>query len=406
MVLRHGRVVAEGWWWPYRPTDARQIYSMSKSFTATALGFAVAEGRLALTDTVVDHFPDLAPAAGPRARTITVEHLARMATGHHADTFPVMQQGDLTEPVRSFLGLDTESPPGSPFAYNNGATYTLAAVLQARTGQSLTKYLQPRLFDPLGIAPPFWDDRGGARRSGSPDCISLPRTWPASGSCTSGEGRWEGREVLPAGWVAEASRVLTPNPGEPVPDWQQGYGYQFWRSRHGYRADGAFGQFCLIMPEQDVVVVITSDTEVMQPLLDLVWTHLLPAFSGPGNDDHLARRLADLALAVAGGGTYLGDDWVTARGVEPVTDGSGWSLTLVDGEQTLVVDCGDGQWQRAVVPARRPRTVVEAQGRWPDPDTFVADLVLMQTPHRITITFHPGTGRSAPLAYVRSALRR
>ena len=84
-------------------------------------------GSAALTDTVVDHFPDLAPAAGPSARTITVEHLARMATGHHADTFAAMQQEDPAEPVRAFLGLEPESPPGSVFAYNNGATYTLAA---------------------------------------------------------------------------------------------------------------------------------------------------------------------------------------------------------------------------------------------------------------------------------------
>jgi len=398
MLLRHGRVVAEGWWAPHRPTDARQIYSVSKSFTATALGLALAEDRLALTDTVIDHFPHLASAAGPVARTITVEHLARMATGHHDDTLPALQQGDPAEPVRSFLGVEPESPPGSVFAYNNGATYTLAAILQERTGQSLTGYLQPRLFDPLGIAEPFWDTMGGPRQIGFSSLHLVTEDMARFALLYAQDGQWQGRAVLPPGWVAEATRARTPNPGaDPAPDWQQGYGYQFWRSRHGYRADGAFGQFCLVLPEHDAVVVITSETETTQPLLDAVWEHLLPAFASPGgDDDELAERLAALALPAEGSGTYPADDWATARAVTPVADGSGWSLTLGDADHTLVIGCGDGQWQRTVAPAGPGRVlVVEAQGRWPDPDTFLAELVLVQCPHRLTVTFHPSTGRSA-----------
>ena len=397
MVLRNWRVVAEGWWAPHRPTDARQLYSVSKSFTATALGLALAEDRLALTDLVVDHFPDLASVAGPVARTITVEHLARMATGHHDDTLPAMQQGDGAEPVRSFLGVEPASPPGSVFAYNNGATYTLAAILQERTGQSLTGYLQPRLFDPLGITPPFWDTMGGPRQVGFSGLHLTTEDVARLGLLYARAGQWQGQAVLAPRWVAEATSALTPNPGEPVPDWQQGYGYQFWRSRHGYRADGAFGQFCLVLPEQDAVVTITSETELMQPLLDLVWGHLLPALSGRGgSDDQLAERLATAALPVEGAGPYSGDEWTTARSVTPAVDGSGWSLTLTDGDQVLVIGCGDGQWQRTAVPVGTDRVLlVEAQGRWPDPDTFVAELVLVQCPHRMTVTFQPGTGRSA-----------
>ena len=396
MVLRHGRVVAEGWAAPHRATDARQLYSLSKSFTATALGLAVAEGRLALTDTVVDHFPDLAAAAGPKARSITVEHLARMATGHHADTFAAIWQQDPAEPVRAFLNLEPESPPGSVFAYNNGASYTLAAILQTCTGQSLTDYLQPRLFDPLDIAPPFWESGGGPRQIGFAGLHLATEDVARFGLLYAQDGLWGGRPLLPPDWVAAASRALTPNPAEPEPDWQQGYGYQFWRSRHGYRADGAFGQFCLVLPEQDAVVVITSETEVMQPLLDAVWAHLLPAFAGSGgDDDRLAERLAGFALPVDGAGTYAADDWVVAHAVEPAGEGTGWSLTLTDAGQTLVVDCGDRHWQRTAVPVGADRAlVVEAQGQWPDPHTFVVELVLVQSPHRMTVIFHPETGQS------------
>ena len=400
MVLRHGRVIAEGWWAPHRPTDARQLYSVSKSFTATALGLAVAEDRLALSDKVVDHFPELASVAGPRTRTITIDHLARMATGHHVDTLPAMTHGsDRAEPVHTFLRLEPESPPGSVFAYNNGATYTLGAILQARTGQSLTGYLQPRLFDPLGIAPPFWDTMGGPREIGFAGLHLTTEDVARFGLLYAQDGQWQGQPLLAPDFVATATRALTPNAGEPVVDWQQGYGYQFWRSRHGYRADGAFGQFCLVLPEQDAVVVITSETEIMQPLLDAVWAHLLPAFAGPGGDDGaMAERLAALTLPVEGQGTYPADDWMTARTVTAAPGGSSWSLTLADADQTLVIDCGDGRWQRTAAPAGADRVlVVEAQGRWPDPDTFVAELVLVQSAHRFTVTLHPSTGQSVTL---------
>ena len=307
MILRRGRVVAEGWWAPYRPDDVHLLYSISKSFTATALGFALAEGRFSLHDTVVQHFADLDPGPSrPRARAITIEHLARMATGHREDILDTMMELDPAEPVRGFLRIEPESEPGSVFAYNNGATYVLGAIVQKRTSQSLTEYLQPRLFDPLDIPPPYWDTLGGSRQIGYSGLHLTTEQLARFGQLYLQQGSWAGSAVLPPGWVADATRVLTANPGEPEPDWRRGYGYQFWRSRHGYRGDGAYGQFCLVLPEQNAVVVTTGDTEMMQAVLDAVWTHLLPAFDNPsalGDDGRLAARLASLALPVDGGGT-------------------------------------------------------------------------------------------------------
>ena len=290
MICRYGRVVAEGWWAPYQPDDMHLLYSISKSFTATALGFAVAEGRLGLSDAAVDHLGELAEAAtDPRVRAITVDHLARMATGHAEDTLERIDALDPDEPVRGFLRLPPESEPGSVFAYNNGATYVLAAILQRCTGESLTGYLQPRLFDPLGIAPPHWDTLGGPRQVGFSG-LHLPTEAIARfAELYRRDGRWRGRQVLPAGWAAQATRAHTANPAEPNPDWRRGYGYQFWRSLHGYRADGAYGQFGLVLPEQEAVVVTTAETENMQGLLDAVWTHLVPAF---GTSRHRSRRRA------------------------------------------------------------------------------------------------------------------
>jgi CubicO group peptidase (beta-lactamase class C family) len=398
MIVRRGRVVAEGWWAPYRPDDVHLLYSVSKSFTSTALGFAVAEGRISLGDTVVQHFPDLDPGpSGSRARTITVEQLARMATGHHQDILDAMVRLDPAEPVLGFLRIEPESPPGSVFAYNNGASYVLGAIVQERTGESLTSYLQPRLFDPLGIPPPHWDTVGGRRQMGYSGLHLTTEQLARFGQLYLQDGDWMGSPVLPAGWVAEATRAHTANPGEPEPDWRRGYGYQFWRGRHGYRADGAYGQFCLVLPEQDAVVVTTSETETMQAVLDAVWEHLVPAFDGPStaaDDDRLATRLASLTLAGDGAGTLPGDDWVTARGV--AEDSPGWTLTVDAAEDRLLIGCGDGQWRRTAAPVRNGGVLaVEAQGRWSDPETFTAELVFVQTPHRMTVTFTPRTGRSS-----------
>jgi CubicO group peptidase (beta-lactamase class C family) len=397
MIIRHGRVIAEGWWAPYRPDDVHLLYSVSKSFTSTALGFALTGGRLSLDDTVVQHFPDLDPGpSGPGARTITIEHLARMATGHRQDILDAMMRRNEAEPVRGFLSLEPEAAPGSVFAYNNGATYVLAAILQERTGQSLTDYLQPRLFDPLGIAPPHWDTVGGHRQMGYSGLHLTTEQLARFGLLYLQQGDWGGRRLLSPGWVAEATRVHTASEGEPEPDWRRGYGYQFWRSRHGYRADGAFGQFALVLPEQDAVVVTTGETETMQAILDAVWAHLIPAFAGPtaGDDERLAARLTALALPVEGAGTYPGDNWVAAHGLTEQPDG--WALTVTGPDQRLVVGCGDRRWQRTSVPVGGGLALtVEAQGRWTDPETFTAELVFVHTPHRMTVTFTPRTGSSS-----------
>jgi CubicO group peptidase (beta-lactamase class C family) len=397
MIVRHGRVIAEGWWSPYRPDDMHLLYSVSKSFTSTALGFAVAEGLLSLNDTVVQHFPaqDPGPSA-PRARAITIEHLARMATGHHQDVLDAMVLRDPDEPVGGFLGIEPESEPGSVFAYNNGATYTLGAILQERTGSSLTGYLQPRLFNPLGISPPHWDTLR-ERQMGYSGLHLTTEQLARFGLLYLQQGSWAGSPVLPPGWVAEATRLQTPTPGEPEPDWRRGYGYQFWQSKHGYRCDGAYGQFCLVLPEQDAVVVTTGETETMQAILDAVWAYLVPAFDTPStadDDKRLADRLTSLALPAEGAAINPADTWVTAAQVSEQSDG--WILTVDTADHRLEISCGDREWRRTSVPVGQGRgLVVEARGRWADPETFAAELIFVHTPHRMSVSCTPRTGSSA-----------
>ena len=259
MVVRHGQVIAEGWWAPYGADRRHFLYSLSKSFTSTAAGLARAEGLLDLDDPVVKHFPEFeADITDPRSRAIRVRHVAAMASGHNRDMRAEALDRDPDEPVRGFLLIPPDQEPGTLFEYSQPCTYTLASIVQRNSGLPLTEYLRPRLFDPLGIGPVGWQTWPPGRQQGFSGLFARTEDVAKLGLLYLQGGRWDGRQLLPADWVAQATSQQVANPDRENPDWRQGYGFQFWMSRHGYRGDGAFGQFCVVLPEQDTVVAITA----------------------------------------------------------------------------------------------------------------------------------------------------
>jgi CubicO group peptidase (beta-lactamase class C family) len=265
MVLRHGHVVAEGWWAPHTSERTRLLYSISKSFTSTALAFALDEGLVDLDDTVVSHFQELADEiTDPHTRSLTLRHLASMASGHGREMWPEALARDPDEPVRGFLLVPPEEAPGRLFAYSQPCTYALAAVIQRRAGMRLSDYLRPRLFDPLGIGAVGWLCTPPGREQGFSGLFARTEDVAKLGQLYLQRGRWGERRLIPESYVAEATSPQVATLTMENVDWRQGYGFQFWMSRHGYRGDGAFGQFCLVLPEQDAVVAITGGTEAMQ----------------------------------------------------------------------------------------------------------------------------------------------
>src|SRR6202034_4330345 len=236
MVVRHGRVVAEGWWAPYSADRPQLLYSLSKSFTATAAAFAQAEGLLKLDDTVVSHFKEFAAdVTDPRSRSMRVRHIASMAAGHTREMLDEALTRDKEEPVRGFLMIPPDRDPGTVFAYSQPCTYTLASIIQRNAGMSLTRYLRPRLFDPLGIGHVGWHTFPPGREQGFSGLHARTEDIAKLGLLYAQGGRWEGVQLIPAKWVAEATSEQISNPAEATPDWRQGYGFQFWMSRHGYR---------------------------------------------------------------------------------------------------------------------------------------------------------------------------
>lgn len=412
MIMRHGHLVASGWWAPYTPERLHLMYSLSKSFTGTAAALAEAEGLLDFDAPVISYFPEFeADITDPRSRAMLVRHVASMASGHRRDTVDEVFGRDPAEPVRGFLRLPPDGDPGTVFAYNQPATYTLAAIVQRVTGQPLTAYLRPRLLDPLGIGEVSWRRDRAGRELGFSGLHATTDAVARLGQLYLRDGLWEGERLLPQGWAARASHPRTPTAGAmgdvDRQDWDLGYGYQFWTSRHGYRGDGAFGQFCLVLPEHDVVIAATAATERMQEYLNLVWDHLLPAF-GPGPltgreaaDAELRERLARLTLPPAPGRPAPLErerDWTAAaftpaaeagpvRSAGLARDGDGWTLVLTgeadrpDHPDRLVLPLVGEGWTVAEEPA--PTAV---SGGWTDSGTLAVDVVFLETPHRLALT--------------------
>ncbi len=293
ILLRHGKTALECYFKPYAPEKPHILWSLSKSFTSTAAGFAVQEGLLSLDTPIVDFFAEKLPCEPcGYMKKVTVRHLLSMASGHSVE--PNAMNG--TNWVYNFLTSYIDKEPGSIFTYNTAGTYVVSAILQKVTGQTVMDYLRPRLFEPLGFSEQTW-------WLSSPEGISCggfglnvtTRDLAKFGQFYLQRGSWEGKQLLNAEWIDLAVSKQIDNAGN-TPDWRCGYGYQFWRCQPEgvYRGDGAFGQLCVVMPKQDAVLAVNAGTMPMQETLDGVWEILLPAMGEPLPENKAANETLNL----------------------------------------------------------------------------------------------------------------
>lgn len=406
VLLRHGQVAAEGWWEPYGPEYPHMLYSLSKSFTSTAVGLAVEEGRLSVDSRVTSFFKDDLPAViSPNLRAMRVRHLLSMSTGHEKDATNPMRSAPGGDWVRAFLSLPVEREPGSLFVYNSAATYMCSAIVQKLTGMTVLDYLRPRLFEPLGIENPTWEKCPKGINTGGWGLKVTTEDIARFGQLYLQRGKWRGRQLVPEAWVAQATSKQISNGSNPNSDWNQGYGYQFWRCRHNaFRGDGAFGQYCVVMPDQDAVLAITSGLGDMQGVLDLAWEHLLPGMTASsaaaGRAEALEERCEKLALPVpqgkaaspiaarVSGRVYRLDsnpEGLTAAEFVFRGDRCTLQLRTAEGERRLRIGLDD--WARGIAPLLEyPQSKVAGRGAWTADDTFVASLCYYETPYIETVT--------------------
>ncbi|MDR0540966.1 MAG: ChbG/HpnK family deacetylase [Dysgonamonadaceae bacterium] len=290
MILRRGKVVFEQWFGDHAANKPHILNSVSKTFTAMGVGFAVAENRMKVTDKVISFFPDKLPSIiSPYLAELEIRHLLTMSVGHDVALLNKVRQEKGTDWVKAFLAAPIEQKPGSEFEYNSLATYMLSAVIQKVTGVKLIDYLYPRLFRPLGIVGAIWEESPQDVNTGGWGLYVKTEDMAKMGQFILQKGKWNGQQLIPESWIEEmtTSHIASLPAGvkradlkiKPKDsDWLQGYGYQMWRCRHnGVRADGANGQYIIILPEKDAVIVTTANISDMQAEINLIWEYLLPA---------------------------------------------------------------------------------------------------------------------------------
>lgn len=412
MVVRHGHVVAEGWWAPYAAENNHVLYSLSKSFTSTAVGLAVSEGKFSIDHQVGEFFPDAMPEnPSNNLRSMRVRDLLTMSTGHKDEP---SASPDVVSP-ESFLAQEVPHQPGTHFKYNTAATFMQSAIVQKVTGQTVLDYLKPRLFEPLGITQPVWDTNSQGISLGGYGLRVRTEDIAKFGQLYLQKGHWNGQQLIPSIWVEQATSKQVSNGSNPVSDWNQGYGFQFWRCRHdAYRGDGAFGQYCIVMPKLDAVIAITSGVSSMQAVLDVVWSRFIPACHpdtlrpDTASSEQLKSKLESLVIPPVEGDSssalasktlkrtyHLEENETGNRYLTIMQDPNSDQLTFImDGsERPLQFRAGHGNWKtgRSPFPVGRLSDFedepVAGSYAWTDESTLTLKVCAVETPFHLNFEF-------------------
>ena len=408
IILRHGQKIAEGYWAPYNAESPHMLFSLSKSFTSSAIGIAQDEGLLSIYDPVISYFPKEMPdSVSINLKAMRIKDLLRMTTGHDRDATGRMQSGGESW-TSNFLSLEVEHLPGTHFVYNTAATYMLSAIVQKASGETLLQYLKPRLFDPLDIINPTWEVSPEGFNTGGYGLKVRTRDIVSFGQLYLQKGNWNGKQLISEAWIDEATSLQTSNGSNPDSDWNQGYGYQFWRCRHNlYRGDGAFGQYCIVMPQYDAVVAINSGTNDMQAIMDLVWDHILPAFKDealPADEESynaLKEKLSGLSISTVEGEnasslaeSVSNQPYVMKSNETGIVSikfdltSEDKSITFTSKDESLKIPVGYGSVKQGemLIP-RYGKQVVASSGAWISESNYRVKMCYYETPFIITFDF-------------------
>ena len=424
MIVRHGKVIAEVHPAPFGRDDVHTLYSCSKTFTMLAIGMLIDDGKLSLNDRVVDLFPDKLPRVQSAAlKAMTVRHLLIMGAGIR----PSLELRDESDDwARTWLAKPVTAL--GKFQYDSMCTFMLSAIVQRKTGKTLLEFLNERFFHPLGITEADWEMSPDGVCTGGWGLRLTAESMAKAGVCIMNKGAWQGRQLVSAKWIDEASRKHNnySKPGKKPTDTNQGYCYQMWRCLQpdAFRADGAYGQFIVMSPKNDLVVVMTGVSWRTGEELATIWNKLMPGVKGEAlsvsdAEQHaLESRLARVALPLPQGemtGKWQSIELAPAanarhyRTMKIDLDGKGsCRLTLVhDDEAQQQYTLAHGSWHRQLTTqappynnAVKPVNLKEIPGlkgdyavagtyAWTGPDTLTLKLYFVNwiVPQTFTITF-------------------
>lgn len=409
MLVRRGQVVAEGWWTPYNAESRHELYSLSKSFTSTAVGMAIEEGKFKLDDKVTSFFPeDLPKEVSQNLEAMRVRDILAMATGHKTEP---NVRGSSDPWTKTFLAHPVEFKPGEHFLYNTAATHMQSAIVQKTTGDTVLNYLRPRLFEPLGIEDPTWGTSPQGVTLGGYGLNVRTEDIAKFGQLYLQKGEWKGKQLISKDWIKLATSKQVSNGNGGRSDWAQGYGFQFWMCRNNaYRGDGAFGQYCIVIPEKETVIAITSGVNNMQNVLDLVWDKLLPALTDgkieadAASQKKLVAKLQSLTVTHPQASKPSDESLTAAKKQIQFADNPQKlsAVSLTETELVFTINGGErkipfavGEWKKSVGgvpgPAWRietppPQQPIAASAAWTASDTFTTKVCLYETPFISTLS--------------------
>lgn len=281
MVVRHGKVAIEWYNQPFNAQTAHTMYSISKSVTSTAIGFAVSEGLLSLDDLVLDFFPDYPPKTPHKYfGKLTVRHLLTMTSGKQTD---MLESKGKIDWIEDYINSPWIFEPGTDFLYVNENIYMLCAILHRVAKMSVIDYLMPRLFEPLGIERPFWETDQNGIEAGGWGLYLTTEDLTKIADCYLHDGKYRGKQVIPADWTHEATcnQLGEAKQRSDDPGYNAGYGYCFWvndTEEFSYRMDGMFSQFAVNFPSYDATVVLTAAVAVEKRARLALWKFFPAAF--------------------------------------------------------------------------------------------------------------------------------
>lgn len=281
MVVRHGKVACEAFREPYSPNIPHMMYSVSKSFTSTAIGFAIDEGYMSLETKFLDVFPELRPTKFDEyLDKLNVFHLLTMQGGKSVS--PMIDRTKDTW-LQDFVDSPWAFEPGTEFLYISENMYVLCAMIHRLTGMSVTEFLTERLYEPLGIDVPYWETCPRGIEAGGWGLFLKTEDLAKFALCYLQHGVYNGKQVIPEWWTVDGTKKIADNSpkSDGDIDGMNGYGYCFWRNggyENSYRADGMFSQFGIVFEDLDAVVAINGGNINESQARAAVWNHFPKAF--------------------------------------------------------------------------------------------------------------------------------
>lgn len=288
MVIKDGKVIYEHYETGHGPDELHILWSASKTFTATAVGFACQDGLLSIQDKVISFFyPEELPAdISPWLAQMSVRDLLIMSSGIGADIREKTRKRDDLDWAKETLCHLVHFEPGTMYEYNSMDTYLLSVIVSRVTGMTMEDYLKGKLFRPLGIREWIWEKSPQGYDAGGWGLFLKLEDFAKMGQFMLQRGVWNGKRLLNEEWFDQAmSPQIYQYQGRGVSDewiaahasddWNQGYGYQMWCCTHGaFRLDGAWSQMCIIIPEKRAVVATFAHTPDGRTLINSIWNNI------------------------------------------------------------------------------------------------------------------------------------